>query len=68
MLITKGSVENENRNLRGSWSWVKVDNLDKLYRIIIEEGFTHHASMVCGDFSKEIGNLCKFAGIDIVIV
>lgn len=68
MLITKGTVENENKNLRGSWSWVKVDNLDKLYRTIIEEGFTHHASMVYGDFSKEIENFCKFVGINSVVV
>lgn len=68
MLITKGFVENENENLRGSWSWVKVDNLDKLYRTIIEEGFTHHASMAYGDFSKEIENFCKFASINTVIV
>jgi len=68
MLITKGNVENENKKLRGSWSWVRVDNLDKLYRTIIEEGFTHHASMVYGDFSEEIENFCKFVGISTVIV
>ncbi|MCL4378433.1 MAG: L-fucose/L-arabinose isomerase family protein [Actinobacteria bacterium] len=68
MLITKGSVENENKNLRGSWSWVKVDNLNKLYRTIIEEGFTHHASMAYGDYSKEIENFCKFASISTVFV
>jgi L-fucose isomerase-like protein len=68
MLITKGTVENETKNLRGSWSWIKVDNLDKLYRTIIEEGFTHHASMAYGDYSKEIENFCKFIGINTVIV
>ena len=62
------TIENENKKLRGSWAWVRVNNLDKLYRTIIEEGFTHHASMVYGDFSGEIENFCKFVGISTVIV
>jgi len=68
MLVTKGEIEKADQNLRGSWSWVKVPNLDELYRVIVEEGFIHHASMIHGDYAKPIVDVCKFLGIDIVEV
>jgi len=68
MLSVKGDTVPDNRNLRGSWKWVKVKDLKKLYRTIIESGFTHHASMIFNDVSKEVKTFCKFAGIDIVEV
>ncbi|MCE8422514.1 MAG: hypothetical protein J5U16_01110 [Candidatus Methanoperedens sp.] len=68
MLSTIGEAVPDNRILRGSWKWIKVNDLKKLYRIIIEEGFVHHASMIFGDLRKEMNTFCKFAGIDIVEV
>jgi len=68
MLSTVGEAVPDNRTLRGSWKWVKVKDLKKLYRTIIEEGFVHHASMMYGDLSKEMNAFCKFAGIDIIEV
>lgn len=68
MLVTKGEIEKADQNLRGSWSWVKVPDLDLLYRVIVEEGFIHHASMIHGDYVKPIADACKFLGIDAVIV
>ena len=56
------------QSLRGSWSWVRVEDLDKLYRTLVEEGFTHHASMIHGDYVKPIADACKFLGIETVIV
>ncbi|MFQ6095924.1 MAG: L-fucose/L-arabinose isomerase family protein, partial [Candidatus Bathyarchaeia archaeon] len=38
MLITKGEIVRSDQELRGSWSWVKVPNLDLLYRTLAEEG------------------------------
>ena len=68
MLSTIGEAVHDNRTLRGSWKWVKVKDLKKLYRTIIEEGFVHHASMIYGDLRKEMNTFCKFMGIDIIEV
>jgi L-fucose isomerase-like protein len=68
MLSTIGEAVHDNRKLRGSWKWVKVKDLKKLYRTIIEEGFVHHASMIYGDLRKEMNAFCKFMGIDIIEV
>lgn len=68
MLITSGEAVYDNRTLRGSWKWIKVKDLEKLYRTIIEEGFIHHASMIFGDFRKEIELFCKFADIEVISV
>jgi len=68
MLITGGSIMKSDQRLRGSWSWVKVADLEKLYNTLVSEGFTHHASMIHGDYSKPIADSCKFLGIDTVVV
>ena len=68
MLSATGEAIPDDRTLRGSWKWIKVKDLKKLYRTIIEEGFVHHASMIFGDLRKEMRTFCKFAGIDIVEV
>lgn len=68
MLVTKGKVETADQNLRGSWCWVKVQSLDKLYRTLVEKGFTHHASIIHGDYTKPIVDACKFLGIETVTV
>jgi len=68
MLVTSGKTVGDRRKLRGSWKWVKVDNLELLYRTIIEQGFIHHASMIFGNQRKEVKLFCKFAGIEVVEV
>jgi len=68
MLITKGEIIDTDQNLRGSWSWVKVNNLDILYRTLVEEGFLHHASLIHGDRADAINDACTFLGIETVIV
>lgn len=68
MLSTVGEAVPDNRTLRGSWKWIKVKDLKRLYRTIIEEGFVHHASMIFGDLRKEMNTFCKFTGIDVIEV
>ena len=68
MLVTKGRIIPSEDKLRGSWSWVEVDDLDKLYRTLVEEGFVHHGSIIHGDVSSIIIQFCKFMGIQPVIV
>jgi len=68
MLITKGKIIPSEDKLRGSWGWVEVADLDKLYRTLIEEGFIHHGSIIHGDISPIIAQFCKFTGIQTVTV
>jgi len=68
MLVTRGEVKQSPQKLRGSWSWVEVPDLPFLYRVLVEEGFIHHASMIHGDYANAIVDACKFLGIETVVV
>jgi L-fucose isomerase-like protein len=68
MLVTKGKIVQSSQKLRGSWSWVEVTNLQLLYRVLVEEGFPHHASMIHGDYTEAITDACKFLGIEVITV
>ena len=68
MLITKGRTKESAQKLLGSWSWVEVPDLTSLYKTLIREGVTHHASMIHGDYTQAIINSCKFLGIETVVV
>lgn len=68
LLITKGQIVPDSRKIRGAWAWVEVENLENLYETIVYEGFTHHASLVHGDFVKPLSEFCKFTGIKPIII
>ncbi|MBN1191461.1 MAG: hypothetical protein JXA46_17025 [Dehalococcoidales bacterium] len=68
MLITRGTALTSNEKLRGSWSWIEVPDLDRLYNTLVYEGFTHHASLIHGDFSTVISSACKQLGIETIVV
>jgi len=68
ILITKGNIKKSDQKLRGSWGWVQVDNLDALYRVLVEEGFIHHASLIHGDYVQAIVDSCKFLGIEPIVI
>ncbi|MEM3927046.1 MAG: hypothetical protein QXU13_05645 [Desulfurococcaceae archaeon] len=68
LFITKGKALEEEGPFRGSWVWVEVSDLDKVYRTLIEEGFVHHASMVYGDYVEAIANFTKLLGIKTIVV
>ena len=68
MLITKGNILPSEDKLRGAWSWVEVADLDLLYRTLIEEGFTHHASMIHGNITSSLIEFCRFTGIEPIVV
>ncbi len=68
MLVTRGEIVESTQRLRGSWSWVKVPDLDGLYRTLVEEGFTHHASQIHGDYTVPIMDACDLLGIQVVNV
>jgi L-fucose isomerase-like protein len=68
MLITTGKIIQPNQALRGSWSWVQVEDLDGLYMTLVKEGFTHHASLIHGDYARAVKEACELLAIDTVIV
>ncbi len=68
MLVTGGKIATSREKLRGSWSWVEVPDLDKLYATLVREGFVHDASLIHGDYSRALVNACELLGIEAVIV
>ncbi len=68
MLVAKGEIVASRQKLRGSWSWVEVPDLDKLYATLVKEGFTHHASLIHGDCYGALVSACELLGIEAVIV
>ena len=68
MLIATGTVVPSEETLAGTWGWVEVADHDKLYRTLVEEGFVHHASMIHGDYTKALLEVCKFMDIEPVVV
>ncbi len=68
MLITTGIIVPSKETLAGTWGWVEVADHDKLYRTLVEEGFVHHASMIHGDYTKALLEVCKFMDIEPVLV
>ena len=68
MLITNGEVKNKQMNLRGSWCWVEVNDLQNLYNKLVMEGFVHHASMVYENYSKPMIDFCEMLKIEKIII
>jgi L-fucose isomerase-like protein len=68
MLIARGKTAVTKQNLRGSWCWVEVPDLDRLYETLVKEGFTHHASLIHGDYSRAIIQCCEHLGIETVVL
>ncbi|MEM2688121.1 MAG: L-fucose/L-arabinose isomerase family protein [Thermoproteota archaeon] len=68
MLVTTGRILESHQSLQGTWAWVEVADLKKLYEAILKNGFTHHASMIHGDYTKPIQDACEILGIEVVRV
>ncbi len=68
MLMTMGRILESRQNLQGTWAWVEVPDLKRLYEAILKNGFTHHASMIHGDYTRPIQDACEILGIEIVKV
>jgi L-fucose isomerase-like protein len=68
MLITTGEGIESSQHLRGSWLWVRVPDLQELYRTLVGEGFVHHASLIHGDYTRSIKQACDLMGIESVIL
>jgi L-fucose isomerase-like protein len=68
MLITTGEIAPSDETLAGTWAWVEVEDHDRLYRTLVEEGFIHHASMIHGDYTQAMLQACVFLDIEPVVV
>ena len=67
MLIATGRIVPSEETLAGTWSWVEVKDHARLYRTLVEEGFVHHASMIHGDQTRILLQVCKFLDIQPVV-
>jgi L-fucose isomerase-like protein len=68
-LITKGVIETgEWPEMRGSWGWVRIDDLDRLYRVLCEKGFSHHVVLQYGDFRIALASTAAALGMEVVWV
>ena len=68
LLITSGEIAPSDETLAGTWAWVDVNDHERLYRTLIEQGFVHHASMIHGDQRRSLVQACKFLDIKPVVV
>jgi len=68
MLIATGEIVPSDEELAGTWSWVAVRDHDELYRTLVEEGFVHHASMIHGDQTEVLLEVCDFLDIEPIVV
>jgi L-fucose isomerase-like protein len=68
MLIARGKTSVSKQKLRGSWCWVEVPDLALLYETLVKEGFTHHASLIHGDFTQPIRQACEQMSIETVVL
>ena len=68
-MITRGVIETSSwQNMRGSWGWVRVRDLDGLYRTLIEKGFSHHVSLIHGDHAVATAATCRELDMEVVWV
>jgi len=68
MLIASGEIIPGQETHAGTWAWVEVNDHDRLYRTLVEEGFIHHAAMIHGDWQRPLQHACKFLDIRPVII
>ena len=68
MLIATGEIVPSEEELAGTWSWVSVRDHEELYRTLVEEGFVHHASMIHGDQTDVLLEVCEFLDIEPIVV
>jgi len=68
MLIATGEIVPSDEDLAGTWSWVAVRDHAELYRTLVEEGFVHHASMIHGDQTEILLEVCEFLDIEPILV
>ncbi|MGI6368906.1 MAG: L-fucose/L-arabinose isomerase family protein [Anaerolineae bacterium] len=68
MLIATGEIVHTDEELAGTWSWVEVRDHEELYRTLVEEGFVHHASMIHGDQTDVLLQVCDYLDIEPVVV
>lgn len=67
MLVFTGENNSEtDKRMLYSAADVKVKDHEKLHRLILEHGFTHHLAVTLGDITKELKELCEFYNIEYI--
>jgi L-fucose isomerase-like protein len=68
-LVSKGEiVTGEWPEMRGSWGWVRIDDLNRLYRVLCEKGFSHHVVLQYGDYRQALAATADALGMEVVWV
>ena len=68
-LVSAGQIESSQwKQMRGSWGWVRMPDLNQLYRILIEKGFSHHVSLIHGNYAQVTAEVCTQLGMEVVWV
>jgi L-fucose isomerase-like protein len=67
-MITSGTVMNEPLRTHGSGGWVKVPDLETLYRALQEGGFVHHCSMSHDIHVDALRMAARFLGFKTIVV
>ena len=68
MLSFEGLMVNSQNKIRGAWSWMKVKNRGRIYKTMVNEGFTHHLSLIHEDISGIIEEFCYYLDIQFIKV
>jgi L-fucose isomerase-like protein len=63
MLNFEGVMTAKKSQLRGAWAWIELEKRDDVLRSIVENGFTHHVSIVHESLSAEMKEFCKYLAI-----
>ena len=67
MLVFTGENEPETaKGLLYCAADVEVKNYQRLNKLILEHGFSHHLAMAFGDISQELAVLCDYYGIEYI--
>jgi L-fucose isomerase-like protein len=67
MFYGSGEVVNVGPNLRGTYGWVKVNDVADWEMKMAEHGIIHHGTLIHdGKVAEALGMFCKFLGIEAV--
>jgi L-fucose isomerase-like protein len=66
ILDFEGTMVKSEDNIRGAWSWMQVEDRSKIYKEMVNEGFTHHMSVIHEDISEIVEEFSKYVDIEFI--
>lgn len=68
LLNVVGEMVKKENDIRGAWSWIKVRDREEMYKTIINEGFTHHVSIIHRDLTELFREVSRYLEFEFVNV